>query len=96
MKKIVPDPPHSVAPRTLITTSHYTLHNNLPPQDALVIASELLRGAYETTGEYCRLHFKEPGEGMLVNVLHSTETAKALIEHALAKLQAPEQQEVSA
>jgi hypothetical protein len=33
---------------------------------------------------------------MLVNVLHSTETAKALIEHALAKLQASEQQEVSA
>ena len=33
MKKIVPDPP-----RNLITTSHYTLHNNLPPQDALVIA----------------------------------------------------------
>ena len=91
MKKIVPDPP-----RKLITTSHYTLHNHLPPQDALVIASELLRGAYETTDEYCRSHFKEPGEGMLVNVLHSTETAKALIEHALAKLQESEAQEVPA
>jgi hypothetical protein len=91
MKKIVPDPP-----RKLITTSHYTLHNNLPPQDALVIASELLRGAYETTDEYCRTHFKEPGEGMLVNVLHSTEAAKALIKHALAKLQESEAREVPA
>lgn len=96
MKKIVPDPPHSTSPRKIISTQHYTLNSNLPPEDALVIASELLRGAYETTGEYCRSRFEEPGQGMLVNVLHSTETAKALIEHALAKMQAGEHRETTA
>ncbi|HKS13231.1 MAG TPA: hypothetical protein VJS90_09350 [Pseudomonas sp.] len=91
MKKIVPDPPHHI-----ITTPHYTLHSHLTPHDSLVYASELLRGVYETTDEYCRAHFKEPGQGMLVNVLHCAETAQALIEHALAKMQAAEHQEVSA
>jgi len=54
----------------------------------------LLRGLFETTDGYCYAHGNEPGQGMLVNVLHSAETAKALIEHALAKLQASERQEV--
>ena len=83
MKKIVPDPP-----RKIITTPHFTIHSDLTPLDSLAYASELLRGVYETTDEYCRSHFNEPGQGMLVNVLHSAETAKALIEHALLKLNA--------
>ena len=81
MKKIVPDPP-----RTLIATSHFTIHSDLTPPDALAYSSELLRGIHETTDEYCRSHFSEPGQGMLVNVLHSAEMAKALVEHALDKL----------
>lgn len=96
MKKIVPDPPHSTSPRKIATAPHYTLNDNLPAEDALVIASELLRGACETTDEYCRSRFEEPGQGMLVNALHSTETAKALIEHALAKMQAGEHREAMA
>ncbi|CAG8868082.1 hypothetical protein PS627_02845 [Pseudomonas fluorescens] len=96
MKKIVPDPPHSTSSRKIITAPHYTLSDNLTPEDSLVIASELLRGVYETTDEYCRSHFEEPGQGMLVNALHSTETAKALIEHALAKMQTGEHRETTA
>ncbi len=94
MKKIVPDPPHYATPRKIITTPYFTIHSDLTPPDSLAYASELLRGIFETTDGYCYAHANEPGQGMLVNVLHSAETAKALIEHALAKLQASERREV--
>ncbi|MEG1039489.1 hypothetical protein [Pseudomonas sp. NUPR-001] len=82
MKKIVPDPPPS-----LITTPYFSIHSDLIPPDSLAFASELLHGIRETTEEYCRAHANEPGQGMLVNVLHSAEMARALVEHALIKVQ---------
>ncbi|CAI8738103.1 DUF3077 domain-containing protein [Pseudomonas donghuensis] len=82
MKKIVPDPPNS-----LITTTYFSIHSDLIPPDSLAYASELLRGIHETTDEFCRAHVNAPGQGMLVNVLHSAEMARALVEHALTKLQ---------
>ena len=86
MKKIVPDPPH-VRPNTLINTPYFSIHSHLLPTDSLAYASELLRGIFETTDEYCRARALEPGQGMLVNVLHSAEFARALVEHALTTLQ---------
>ncbi|MFZ0152766.1 hypothetical protein [Pseudomonas sp.] len=82
MKKIVPDPPSS-----LVTSPYFSIHSDLIPPDSLAFASELLRGIHETTDEFCRAHANEPGQGMLVNVLHSAEMARALVEHALSKLQ---------
>lgn len=96
MKKIVPDPPHSIPPQKNATGTHYVIQSHLTTEDALVLASEMLRGALDTTDEYCRAHFKAPGQGMLVNVLHCAETARTLIEHALTKLQADERQETKA
>jgi len=83
MKKIVPDPPNA-----LITTPYFSIHSDLMPPDSLAYASELLRGIHETTDEFCRAHANEPGQGMLVNVLYSAEMTRALVEHALNKLQA--------
>ncbi|MGH8466057.1 MAG: hypothetical protein ACRESP_06195 [Pseudomonas sp.] len=87
MKKIVPDPPLSFTPTSLVTTPYFSIHSDLIPPDSLAFASELLRGIQETTDEFCRAHYNEPGQGMLVNVLHSAEMARALVEHALSKLQ---------
>lgn len=81
MKKIVPDPP------TPFTTPYFSIHSDLIPPDSLAYASELLRGIHETTDEFCRVHANEPGQGMLVNVLYSAEMARALVEHALSRLQ---------
>ncbi|MGH8379678.1 hypothetical protein [Pseudomonas sp.] len=83
MKKLVPDPP----PHQIITTPYFSIHSNLIPTDSLAYASELLRGISETTDEYCRGRALEPGQGMLVNVLHSAECARALVEHALMQLE---------
>ncbi|QYX45922.1 hypothetical protein K3F43_14555 [Pseudomonas tussilaginis] len=81
MKKIVPDPP------TPFTTPYFSIHSDLIPPDSLAYASELLRGIHETSDEFCRVHANEPGQGMLVNVLYSAEMARALVEHALSRLQ---------
>ncbi|HWD30261.1 MAG TPA: hypothetical protein VG536_01635 [Pseudomonas sp.] len=83
MKKLVPDPP----PHQIITTPYFSIHSDLIPTDSLAYASELLRGISETTDEYCRARALEPGQGMLVNVLHSAECARALVEHALTQLE---------
>ncbi|PSS57493.1 hypothetical protein [Pseudomonas sp. BBP2017] len=83
MKKIVPDPP----PHQIITTPYFRIHSDLNPFDSLAYASELLRGISETTDEYCRGRALEPGQGILVNVLHSAECARALVEHALTQLE---------
>ncbi|KJK16041.1 hypothetical protein ACIOVF_22135 [Pseudomonas sp. NPDC087612] len=91
MKKIVPDPPYSDISRNNITTPYFSIHSDLIPSDSLAYASELLRGIHETTDEFCRAHANEPGQGMLVNVLHSAEMARALVEHALSKLLAVEE-----
>jgi hypothetical protein len=90
MKKIVPDPPYSDISRNSFTTPYFSIHSDLIPPDSLAYASELLRGIHETTDEFCRTHVNEPGQGMLMNVLHSAEMARALVEHALRKLQAVE------
>ncbi|MEF9898877.1 MAG: hypothetical protein RR736_16360 [Pseudomonas sp.] len=82
MKKIVPDPPLS-----LLSSPYFSIHSDLIPPDSLTFASELLRGIHETIDEFCQAHANEPGQGMLVNVLHSAEMARALVEHALCKLQ---------
>ncbi|MBH3430208.1 MAG: hypothetical protein ACRESP_00130 [Pseudomonas sp.] len=87
MKKIVPDPPLHPVPNPFIATPYFSIHSDLIPPDSLAFASELLRGIHETTNEFCRAHCSEPGQGMLVNVLHSAEMARALVEHALGKLQ---------
>ncbi|MDF2490051.1 MAG: hypothetical protein K0S77_2673 [Pseudomonas sp.] len=81
MKKIVPDPPAN-----LITTPYFSIHSEMIPPDALAHASELLRGAEDTLDQYRREHGAEPGLNMLANVLHSTEMARVLVEHALQKM----------
>lgn len=87
MKKIVPDPPLPLADSKTFTTPYFSIHSDLIPSDSLAYASELLRGIHETTDEYCRVHSCESGQGMLVSVLYSTEMARALVEHALTRLQ---------
>lgn len=91
MKKIVPDPPYSDISRDNITTPYFSIHSDLIPPDSLAFACELLRGIHDTTDEFCRAHANAPGQGMLMNVLHSAEMARALVEHALSKLQAVEE-----
>ncbi|CAG8864538.1 hypothetical protein PS627_01080 [Pseudomonas fluorescens] len=81
MKKIVPDPPAK-----LITTPYFSIHSEMIPPDALAHASELLRGVEDTLDQYRRGHAAEPRLNMLANVLHSTEMARVLVEHALQKM----------
>jgi len=81
MKKLVPDPPR-------ITTPYFSIQSHLLPADALAHASELLRGISETLDEHCRLHAGEPSLNRLANAAHSTDMARALVEHALARLDA--------
>ena len=81
MKKIVPDPPAK-----LITTPYFSIHSEMIPPDALAHASELLRGAEDTLDQLRRDHGGEPRLNMLANVLHSTEMARVLVEHALQKI----------
>ncbi|MBA1201612.1 hypothetical protein G7009_07530 [Pseudomonas capeferrum] len=78
-------------PRKIIRAPYLTIHCSLTPSDSLAYASELLSDIFETTDGY--RHANEPRPSMLADVLRSAETAKALIEHALAKLQASERQE---
>ena len=92
MKKIVPDPPLTCTPRPIITTPYFSIHSDLLPSDSLVYASELMLGVLDTLDEYCRARANEAGQGMLVNVLHSADIARGLVEHALARLQAGESQ----
>jgi hypothetical protein len=56
------------------------------PPDALAHASELLLGAEDTLDQLRRDHGAEPRLNMLANVMHSTEMARALVEHALRKI----------
>ncbi len=81
MKKVVPDPPSK-----LITTPYFSIHSDMIPPDALAHASELLRGVEDSLDEYLRRHAGEPGLNTLANALHSTEMARVLVEHALAKI----------
>ncbi|MBA1202975.1 hypothetical protein G7009_14620 [Pseudomonas capeferrum] len=86
MKKIVPDPPHSVNPLKIIATPYFSIHSEMIPPDALAYASELIRGLEETLDEYCRSHAGESGKYMLGNAMDSVEMAQALIEHSLSRL----------
>ncbi|CAG8865205.1 hypothetical protein PS627_01157 [Pseudomonas fluorescens] len=81
MKKIVPDPPFK-----LITSPYFSIHSDIIPPDALALASELLQGIAQTIDEHCRSQAGKRGLGMLSNASHSAETARALVEHALARL----------
>lgn len=82
MKKIVPDPPRI----KLLNNPFFSLHSDLLPHDALAHASELLRGVAETIDEHCRAHAGLQGFNMLSNAAHASETARALVEHALTGL----------
>lgn len=81
MKKLVPDPPFK-----LITHPYFSIHSDLIPPDALALASEILRGVVQTIDEHCCSQAGERSLGMLSNASHSTETARALVEHALSRL----------
>ena len=64
------------------------------PSDSLAYASELLSDMFEIADGHP--HASEAEQGMLADVLRSAETAKALIEHALAQLQANKRPKVMA
>ncbi|MFJ4433282.1 hypothetical protein ACIPZG_20165 [Pseudomonas sp. NPDC089395] len=82
MKKIVPDPPR----RKPIITPFFTVQSDMYPPDALVHASELLRGVIETLDEHCCSRAGEHGLSMLGNAMHASEIAFALVEHVHARL----------
>jgi hypothetical protein len=52
----------------------------------LAHACELIPGVSETIDEHCRIHAGEPGLNMLTNAAHAADSARALAEHALARL----------
>ena len=81
MKKIDPDPPAK-----LITTPYFSINSEMIPPDALAHASELLLGAEDTLDQLRRDHGAELRLNLLASVLHSTEMARALVEHALRKI----------
>lgn len=77
MKKIVPDPPLSLASPVI------QLH--LSAREALVCADTLLKDIYETTESYRAHHPGESAES-LDAVMDSTLIAAALLAHAVNKL----------
>ncbi|PWB31734.1 hypothetical protein DCO48_16045 [Pseudomonas sp. SDI] len=92
MKKIVPDPPSSPS-KTFGTcqSSHpplFSVRADVHAEDALVHAVLLLRGIHDTVDHYCQHLAEEPGRGMLWSVMHSAETAKALVEGLLDSMTA--------
>ncbi|WP_449430252.1 hypothetical protein [Pseudomonas putida] len=82
MKKLVPDPP----PYKIINTPFFSIHSDITPPDAIAHASALMRGVAETIDEHCRIHAGEPGLNMLANAMHAAQSARALAEHALSRL----------
>ncbi|WP_369989398.1 hypothetical protein [Pseudomonas xanthosomatis] len=80
MKKLVPDPPRY--------NSLFSVLPTLPAPDAIAHASELMRGVSEAIDEHCRLHAGEPRLNILVNAAHAADSAVALAEHALARMNA--------
>jgi hypothetical protein len=82
MKKIVPDPP-----ATKPTRNFFTINDDMPGDDALAHAIQLMRGIEDTIDEYCCAMAGEPGLGMLVNAAHNAQMSRALAEHALKRQQ---------
>lgn len=88
MKKTVPDPP-----RRILNFPFFSIHSGITPPDALAHASELMHGVAETIDEHCRLHAGEPGLNMLSTAAHAAESARALAEHALARISTTKQED---
>ena len=88
MKKIVPDPPTallgepSVDPR-IEHSPFFLVRTDIPEEDALMHASLLLRGIFDTLQKAC-LHPEDSTSKVLLWVsLHSTELAKVLVDAVL-------------
>ncbi|ROQ48193.1 DUF3077 domain-containing protein [Pseudomonas putida] len=87
MKKLVPDPPTSPRCNTgVLCTGHapfFLVRADIPEEDALMHASLLLRGIFDTLQKAC-LHPEDSTSKVLLWVsLHSTELAKVLVDAVL-------------
>lgn len=95
MKKIVPDPPATLG-NTAETafgaspSAHapfFLVRAGIPAEDALVHASLLLRGIYDTLQQACSQPEDPARKSLLWASLHSTEIAKVLIDAVLDGIQ---------
>ena len=94
--KIVPDPPRSQLGRTASTPfgacdaghpAMFQVREGIAAEDALIHASVLLQGIYDTAQQACEHMEDLPKKGLLWSTLHSAEMAKGLIDAVLDGLE---------
>jgi hypothetical protein len=96
MNKIVPDPPHAFFGKTAAVVfgqckaGHpplFTVRADVDAEDALVHASLLLKGIYDTLQQTCEFAEAVPKNGLLWASMYSTEMAKGLVDAVLDGLE---------
>lgn len=92
MNKIVPDPPHAIIDKTaMVAFGHckaghnpmFTVRAEIDAEDALVHASLLLKGIYETLQQSTEFAEEFPKNGLLFSSMYSAEMAKGLVDAVL-------------
>lgn len=92
MTKIVPDPPRAIIDRTAtVAFGHckahhrpmFTVRSEIDAEDALVHASLLLKGVYDTLQQSTEFAQDFPKTGLLFSSMYSTEMAKGLVDAVL-------------
>lgn len=96
MTKIVPDPPQAILGKTAtVVFGHckagdapmFTVRADIDAEDALVHASLLLKGIYDTLQQTCEFAEAVPKNGLLWASMYSTEMAKGLVDAVLDGLE---------
>lgn len=89
MNKIVPDPPHAIFGKTAMVafghckaghTPMFTVRAEIDTEDALVHASLLMKGIYDTLQQLTEFAEDVPKNGLLFSSLYSAEMAKGLVD----------------
>ncbi|MHA6197841.1 DUF3077 domain-containing protein [Pseudomonas wadenswilerensis] len=92
MNKIVPDPPSALVGKTaMVAFGHckaghspmFTVRAEIDAEDALVHASLLIKGIYDTLQQLTEFAEEVPKNGLLFSSLYSAEMAKGLVDAVL-------------
>jgi len=92
MNKIVPDPPRAIISKTAaVAFGHckahhppmFTVRSEIDAEDALVHASLLLKGIYDTLQQSTEFAEHFPKTGLLFSSMYSAEMAKGLVDAVL-------------